>query len=119
MDVTLRPFEDDDLPRLRRWLAADHVRPWFEQPEAWMAEVEGRHGEYAWISHFVIEADGNSQQNVYIQSATLNGKPLDKNYITYKDIADGGVMRLVMGPEPNKERGTGKDAAPFSLSRPE
>ena len=50
---------------------------------------------------------------------TLNGKPLDKNYITYKDIADGGVMRLVMGPEPNKERGTGKDAAPFSLSRPE
>ena len=62
---------------------------------------------------FVIEADGNSQQNVYIQSATLNGKPLDKNYITYKDIADGGVMRLVMGPEPNKERGTGKDAAPF------
>ena len=68
---------------------------------------------------FVIEADGNSQQNVYIQSATLNGKPLDKNYITYKDIADGGVMRLVMGPEPNKERGTGKDAAPFSLSRPE
>ena len=51
--------------------------------------------------------------------ATLNGKPLDKNYITYKDIADGGVMRLVMGPEPNKERGTGKDAAPFSLSRPE
>ena len=68
---------------------------------------------------FVIEADGNSQQNVYIQSATLNGKPLDKNYITYKDIADGGVMRLVMGPEPNKERGTGKDAAPFSLSKPE
>ena len=58
MDVALRPFEDDDLPRLRRWLAADHVRPWFEQPEDWMAEVEGRHGEYAWISHFVIEADG-------------------------------------------------------------
>lgn len=58
MDVALRPFEDDDLPRLRRWLAVDHVRPWFEQPEDWMAEVEGRHGEYAWISHFVIEADG-------------------------------------------------------------
>lgn len=33
MDVTLRPFEDDDLPHLRRWLAADHVRPWFEQPD--------------------------------------------------------------------------------------
>lgn len=40
----------------------------------------------------------------HIQSATLNGKPLDKNYITYKDIADGGVMRLVMGPDPTGAR---------------
>ena len=58
MDVTLRPVEDDDRPRLRRWLAADHVSPWFEQPDDWMAEAEGRHGKYAWISHFVIEVDG-------------------------------------------------------------
>ena len=68
---------------------------------------------------FTIEAAGNSPENVYIQSATLNGKPLEKNWITYGDIARGGVMRFEMGPEPNKSRCTSKEASPFSLSRPE
>lgn len=66
---------------------------------------------------FTIEAENNSPENVYIQSATLNGKVLDKNYILYKDIVSGGVLHLVMGPEPNTSRCTGKDAAPFSLSK--
>lgn len=35
---------------------------------------------------FVIVAAGNSDTNVYIQSATLNGKPYGKNYIRYSDI---------------------------------
>ena len=64
-------------------------------------------------------ADDNSPENVYIQSATLHGKPLEKNWITYGDIARGGVMRFEMGPEPNKSRCTSKEASPFSLSRPE
>ena len=68
---------------------------------------------------FTIEAAGNAPENVYIQSATLNGKPLEKNWITYGDIARGGVMRFEMGPEPNKSRCTSKEASPFSLSRPE
>ena len=68
---------------------------------------------------FTIEAADNSPENVYIQSATLNGKPLEKNWITYGDIARGGVMRFEMGPEPNKSRCTSKEASPFSLSRPE
>lgn len=58
MDVTLRSFEDEDVSRLRHWLAADHVRPWFEHPDDWIAEVKGRRGANAWISHFIIEADG-------------------------------------------------------------
>jgi putative alpha-1,2-mannosidase len=67
---------------------------------------------------FVIEADGNSPSNVYIQSATLNGRSLDKNYITYDDIAAGGTLHFQMGPEPNKTRCTSKSAVPFSLSAP-
>jgi predicted alpha-1,2-mannosidase len=66
---------------------------------------------------FVIEAAGNSPENVYIQSATLNGEPWDKNYITYTDITDGGVLHYEMGPQPNKNRGITKSAAPFSLSK--
>ena len=69
-------------------------------------------------SKFVIEAEGNSADNVYIQSGTLNGRPLDKNYITYGDIAHGGTLKFVMGAKPNRTRNTGKDAAPYSLSAP-
>ena len=67
----------------------------------------------------MIIAEGNSPENIYIQSATLNGRELTTNYITYTDIVDGGVLHLVMGSTPNKERGTKKFAAPFSLSDPE
>jgi len=66
---------------------------------------------------FVIEADNNSKENLYIQSATLNGRVLDKNFIRYDDIADGGIIRFEMGSQPNKERCTSKYAAPFSLSK--
>lgn len=66
---------------------------------------------------FVIEAENNRRENCYIQSGTLNGRPLDKNYIHYSDIADGGVLRFKMGSQPNKTRNITKYAAPFSLSK--
>ncbi|HTJ12550.1 MAG TPA: glycoside hydrolase family 92 protein, partial [Dinghuibacter sp.] len=65
---------------------------------------------------FTIEAEGNSPTNVYIQSATLNGKPYDLNYITYGDITAGGVLHLVMAPRPNTSRGVAPAARPFSVS---
>ncbi|MCD7973152.1 MAG: GH92 family glycosyl hydrolase [Candidatus Azobacteroides sp.] len=66
---------------------------------------------------FVIEATGNSAENVYIQSAKLNENNLSKNYITYQDIVKGGTLSFEMGNQPNTNRGITKDAAPFSLSR--
>ena len=68
-------------------------------------------------NQFVIEAEGNSPENYYIQSGTLNGRELDKNYIRYSDIVDGGTLRFEMGPRPNLLRNTSKYAAPFSLSK--
>lgn len=65
---------------------------------------------------FTIVAENNSAGNVYIQSATLNGLPLDRNYIRYSEIVSGGELHLVMGPEPQTHRGTSPYAAPFSLS---
>ena len=67
---------------------------------------------------FVIEARNNSRENVYIQSATLNGQPLTKNYITYEDIMRGGTLTFQMGPTPNRKRNTAKSSSPFSLSAP-
>ena len=67
---------------------------------------------------FVIEAKGNSKDNVYIQNATLNGKRHTRNYIHYSDIVNGGVLELQMGNQPEKTRGTAKEDRPFSLSKP-
>ena len=66
---------------------------------------------------FVIEAKGNSKDNVYIQNATLNGKRHTRNYIHYSDIVNGGVLELQMGNQPEKTRGTAKEDLPFSLSK--
>jgi len=49
-----------------------------------------------------VVAENNSETNVYIQSATLNGKALDKPVITYDQIMAGATLNLVMGPSPSK-----------------
>ena len=67
---------------------------------------------------FVIEADGNSKQNVYISSAELNGKPYQHNWISYQDIINGGVFHLQMDTQPNYQRGLAEADKPFSLSAP-
>ena len=63
---------------------------------------------------FTVTAEGNSDTNIYIQSASLNGKPYDKSYITYDDIMAGGELRFVMGATPNKEFGAAPESRPVS-----
>ncbi len=45
----------------------------------------------------VISAKNLSEENIYIQSATLNGKDFDKAWFTHSEIADGGVLEFEMG----------------------
>ncbi|MDE7385695.1 MAG: GH92 family glycosyl hydrolase [Muribaculaceae bacterium] len=66
---------------------------------------------------FTVEAVNNSPENVYIASARLNGEPYDLNYITYGDIARGGVLTLEMSATPCYTRGVDKSTVPFSLTR--
>jgi predicted alpha-1,2-mannosidase len=68
---------------------------------------------------FTVEAHNNSRENVYIQSATLNGKPYTRNYIRHEDIVNGGVLRFEMGSKPATDRGTKEEDKPFSLSSAE
>lgn len=65
---------------------------------------------------FVVEADGNSPENVYIQRATLNGRPFEQNYLTHEEVTSGGVLKLQMGPEPNRDRGVRPQDRPYSVS---
>jgi predicted alpha-1,2-mannosidase len=66
---------------------------------------------------FVIEAKNNSKENVYIRSATLNGKPFDQNWLRYSDIISGGILELVMNSTPEYKRGVSESGKPFSLSK--
>jgi predicted alpha-1,2-mannosidase len=66
---------------------------------------------------FVIEAKNNRKENVYIQSATLNGKTFDQNWLTYADIMNGGTLQFVMNSQPEFKRGTADNSKPFSLSK--
>lgn len=66
---------------------------------------------------FTVDAPQNSKENVYIQSATLNGKPYTRNFIRYADIVNGGVLKLEMGSSPQTSRGTAAADVPFSLSQ--
>jgi len=54
---------------------------------------------------FTIIAGNNSPENMYIQSATLNGEPLNEPWIFHDDIKSGSTLMLQMGPEPNREWG--------------
>ena len=49
---------------------------------------------------FTIIAENASSENIYIQSATLNGKPYNETFIKHEDIINGGELRFVMGSKP-------------------
>jgi predicted alpha-1,2-mannosidase len=55
---------------------------------------------------FTVIAKNNSADNPYIQSATLNGKPISRSWISQAEIAAGGKLVLTMGPAPNKNFGS-------------
>jgi predicted alpha-1,2-mannosidase len=67
--------------------------------------------EKAWIrldpavnhgTTFLIECKNHTPDNIYIQSATLNGNPLDRPWITWDELTRGGTLSLTLGPEPGK-----------------
>ena len=49
----------------------------------------------------VVVADNASAQNMYVQSVEWNGRRLTKPFLRHSDIAGGGTLRFVMGPEPS------------------
>ncbi len=63
---------------------------------------------------FTITAGNNSPANVYIQSGKLNNANYGKSFITYSDIANGGVLDFTMGASPNMNWGSGDKEVPVS-----
>jgi predicted alpha-1,2-mannosidase len=63
---------------------------------------------------FIITALGVSENNIYVQSARLNGKPYNKSYLTHKDLMAGGDLIFEMGAQPNQKWGAGENDVPVS-----
>lgn len=64
---------------------------------------------------FIISAPGNSANDKYIQSASLNGSSYSKNFLRHADILAGGTLTLTMGGAPSTWGG-GADDVPGSVS---
>lgn len=67
-------------------------------PSVKQAEIELQNGK-----SLVIKANNFSSKNIYIRTVTLNGKPLNKSFITHDDIINGGEMIFEMTQRPNKK----------------
>lgn len=63
-----------------------------------------------------IEALNNSDKNMYVQKLNFNGQAYTKNWISHRDILNGGKIIFDVGAAPHKARGTQEAAFPYSFS---
>jgi putative alpha-1,2-mannosidase len=69
----------------------------FGSPIITDAKIDIGHGKY-----FIIKAPLASDVNKYIQEVRLNGETLDRTYITWDEIIEGGTLEFLMGDKPKK-----------------
>jgi predicted alpha-1,2-mannosidase len=67
-------------------------------------------------STFTIETQNNSPENIYIQSAALNGQPHNRAWFRHSDLIPAGILTLTLGPEPNTQWGSDAKDLPPSMS---
>lgn len=65
---------------------------------------------------FTIETDNFSDANPYVGKVELNGRLLDRAWISDAEIRGGGTLRFVMQARPDKAWGSGRGVRPFSMS---
>lgn len=58
----------------------------------------------------------NPDKNIYINEVTLNGEPIENNYITYNQLMGGGELQFKLSSKPNTKRGTTNETFPYSLT---
>jgi len=110
---------DEDQGQMSAWLVMSslglfqtdggtRVEPIYEIGSPLFQEVHIDLGErYGRGKSFTIEAINTSRKNIYVQSATLNDKPLSTFWFPASELLKGGKLVLEMGKTPNKNWGTG------------
>ena len=103
---------NDDVGQMSAWyvLAASGIHPScpgdtrYEITSPVFDEITFRlDKKYFSGKYFNVRAKNNSPENIYIQEASLNGRPYDQCHIDFADIVAGGTLELVMGPNPKTE----------------
>jgi predicted N-acetyltransferase YhbS len=56
--VKLRSFLDGDFSIMEQWLDEEHVKPWYQPKEDWLAERKERYTTFSFITHFIAELNG-------------------------------------------------------------
>jgi predicted alpha-1,2-mannosidase len=64
----------------------------------------------------IINAPNNSDNNIYVKSMTVNGKPYDFNWLSHKMLMQGAIINFDMSAQRNKQRGIKQVDFPYSLS---
>ncbi len=112
---------NEDVGQMSAWyvLAAMGLHPVCPGDNTWLitspvfSKITIRlDSKYCSGDSFTVEARNNSAENIYIQSARLNGKPLDRAWIKHCEIASGGTLELIMGPEPNLSWASAREQRP-------
>ena len=61
---------------------------------------------------FTVVCKNQSTENIYIQSARLNGEKFNRTYLTHQEIIGGGILEFIMGNKPNKHWGVKPGSIP-------
>jgi putative alpha-1,2-mannosidase len=65
---------------------------------------------------FTVVADGLDDAHPYVGSISLNGKPLDRAFVTHQELMAGGELRFAMQAQPNRDWPGTNAQAPYSMS---
>lgn len=68
-------------------------------------------------NNLVIDAQNNSEENLYIESLRVNGQESTRNYLKHADLLQAGTIEFKMSSQPNLNRGINDDDAPYSFSK--
>jgi predicted alpha-1,2-mannosidase len=115
---------NDDLGEMSAWYILSQLGfypvdpgvPYYETCTPRFTKATLHLGPGADAKTFVITAPAAAPDNVYIQSATLNGAPLTKTWFPQSAVTGGGSLDVTVGPEPNRQWAASPLDRPYSLS---
>ena len=113
---------NDDAGQMSAWYVISALGFYSVAPGTPVYQIGTPHVDEAVIhppagKAFTIRARGAAAGKRYIQSATLNGKPLTRTWITHQEILSGGELVFTMGDQPNRAWGSRPEDAPPSMTK--